>query len=146
MTSSGFLGTRASWAADLNLIVQVVLMLVLVAGILRAKKGNFSTHHTWMTAVVLVNGALIVAIMNPAFFRVLPSALSDASVQPKMILPHFVIGILAELMGLYAAVTGRMDLPEALRVKGQKQFMRVLAVLWILALVGGIVMYGVWYL
>jgi uncharacterized membrane protein YozB (DUF420 family) len=145
MSGSGFLGTRASWAADLNLIAQVVLLLVLVAGILRAKKHDYTSHHGWMTAVVLANAALIVAIMNPSFFRALPLALVDAAIKPKMVLPHFVVGVLAELTGLYAVIGVKMDLPDTWRVRNTKRFMRITAVLWTIALVGGIVLYVVWY-
>jgi uncharacterized membrane protein YozB (DUF420 family) len=145
MSGSGFLGTRASWAADLNLIAQIVLLLVLVAGILRAKKHNYTSHHSWMTAVVLANAALIVAIMNPSFFRALPLALADTAIKPKMVLPHFVVGVLAELMGLYAVIDIKMDLPETWRVHNTKRFMRITALLWTMALVGGIALYVVWY-
>jgi uncharacterized membrane protein YozB (DUF420 family) len=146
MSGSGFLGTRASWAADLNLIAQVVLLLILVAGILRAKKPDFASHHSWMTAVVLANAALIVAIMNPSFFRALPLALVDAAIKPKIVLPHFVVGVLAELMGLYAVIAVRMDLPETWRLHNTKRFMQITAMLWTIALVGGIVLYVVWYI
>lgn len=146
MTGRGFLGTQASWAADLNLIAQVVLLVLLTVAVLRAKKGDLATHHTWMTVVVIVNAVLIVAVMNPTFFRVLPAALSDPALEPKMMLPHLLVGGLAELLGLYAVVAVRMDLPLGSQAHSQRRFMRVLAILWTLALVGGIALYALWYL
>ena len=146
MTGRGFLGTQASWAADLNLLAQIALLVLLTLAVLRAKKGDLATHHTWMTAVVIINAVLIVAVMNPTFFRVLPAAIRDPSLKPRMMLPHFLVGTLAELLGLYAVVAVRMDLPLALQVRSQKRLMRVLAVLWTLSLVGGIALYVWWYL
>jgi hypothetical protein len=72
--NTGFLGTRAHWAADLNLIVQIVLLVGLIVGRLLVHRRNLTGHHTWMTAIVTVNAIMIIAIMNPAFFRLLPMA------------------------------------------------------------------------
>lgn len=146
MTGRGFLGTEASWAADLNLLAQIVLLALLTLAILRAKKGDLATHHTWMTVVVIVNAVLIVAVMNPTFFRVLPDAIRSPSLKPKMMFPHLVVGGLAELLGLYSIVAVKFDLPIAMQSHSQKRFMRLLAVLWTLALVGGIALYAFWYL
>jgi len=146
MTGRGFLGTQASWAADLNLLAQIVLLLLLTMAVLRAKKGDLATHHTWMTVVVIANAVLIVAVMNPTFFRVLPTAINDPSLEPKMMFPHMLVGGLAELLGLYAVVAVKIDLPIAMQAHSQKRFMRLLAVLWTLALVGGIALYIFWYL
>ena len=146
MTGRGFLGTQASWAADLNLLAQIALLVLLILAVLRVKKGDLATHHTWMTAVVIINAVLIVAVMNPTFFRVLPAAIRDPSLKPRMMLPHFLVGTLAELLGLYAVVAVRMDLPLTLQVRSQKRLMRILAVLWTLSLVGGIALYVWWYL
>ncbi len=144
--NTGFLGTSASWAADLNLIVQIVLLLVLFAGRVQAKRRNLTVHHNWMTAIVTVNAVMIIAIMNPAFFRLLPSAVRNPNA-PELVLPwpHALVGGLAELMGLYAVLWMRMDLPELLRMRNIKWFMRISFLLWALALVGGIVLYWVQY-
>jgi uncharacterized membrane protein YozB (DUF420 family) len=140
--NSGFLGTRANWAADLNLIVQVALLVVLFVGRVQAKRRSLTVHHNWMTAVVVVNAAMIVAIMNPAFFRLLPLVWRRlGALGPMVLWLHVVAASLAELMGLYAVLAMRMDLPELLRTRNLKWFMRITFLLWVLALVAGIVIY-----
>ncbi len=140
--NTGFLGTRASWAADLNLILQVVLLVVLFAGRMQAKRRSLTVHHNWMTAVVVVNAILIVAVMNPSFFRLLPLVWQRlGALGPMVLWLHVITASLAELMGLYAVLSVRMDLPESLRMRNLKWFMRVLFLLWFLALVAGIVIY-----
>lgn len=146
MTGRGFLGTKASWAADLNLLAQIVLLVLLTLAILRAKKGDLATHHTWMTVVVIVNAVLIVAVMNPTFFRVLPDAIRAPSLKLRIMFPHLVVGGLAELLGVYSIVAVKIDSPIAMQSHSQKRLMRLLAVLWTLALVGGIALYALWYL
>ncbi len=145
--NTGFLGTRASWAADLNLIVQIVLLVGLVLGRIQAKSRNLTGHHTWMTAIVVVNAVMIIAIMNPAFFRLLPLAWPKLGAPgPILLWLHVVVALLAELMGLYAVLWMRMDLPELLRTRNLKWFMRINFLLWTLALVGGIVLYWARYM
>jgi uncharacterized membrane protein YozB (DUF420 family) len=145
--NTGILGTRASWAADLNLIVQIVLLVVLFAGRVQAKRRNLTVHHNWMTAIVAVNAVMIIAIMNPAFFRLLPMAWRNLSAPGPMLLwLHVVVAVLAELMGLYAVLSINMDLPDSLRMRNLKWFMRINFLLWALALVGGIVLYWVRYM
>jgi uncharacterized membrane protein YozB (DUF420 family) len=145
--NTGFLGTRASWAADINLIVQIVLLVVLVAGRVQAKRRNLTVHHTWMTVVVAVNAVMIIAIMNPAFFRLLPLAWPRLGAPgPTLLWLHVVVAVLAELMGLYAVLWMGTDLPELLRMRNLKWFMRINFLLWTLALVGGIVLYWARYM
>jgi len=139
---TGFLGTRANWVVDLNLIVQILLLVVLVGGLVQAKRRSLTVHHTWMTAIVAVNAIMIVAVMNPAFFRLLPVVWHRlGALGPKLLWLHVVVATLAELMGLYAVLSLRMDLPELLRVRNLKWFMRIAFVLWTVALIGGIVIY-----
>lgn len=145
--NTGFLGTRANWAADLNLIVQIALLLVLVAARAQAKRRNLNVHHRWMTAIVTVNAVMIVAIMNPSLFRLLPSAVRDPGAPALVLpLPHALVGVLAEVMGLYAVLSMRMDLPDSWRTRNLKWFMRITFLLWAVALVGGIVLYWVRYM
>jgi uncharacterized membrane protein YozB (DUF420 family) len=145
--NTGFLGTRASWAADLNLIVQIALLVGLVAGLVLAKGRKLTAHHTWMTAIVTVNAAMIIAIMNPAFFRLLPLTWPKLGAPGPMLLwLHVVVALVAELMGVYAVLWLRMDLPELLRMRNLKWFMRINFVLWTLALVAGIVLYWARYM
>jgi uncharacterized membrane protein YozB (DUF420 family) len=145
--NTGFLGTRANWAADLNLIVQIASLLVLVAARVQAKRRNLNVHHRWMMVIVAVNAVMIVAIMNPSLFRLLPSAVRDLGAPALVLpLPHAVVGALAELMGLYAVLYIRMDLPDSLRPRNVKWFMRITFLLWALALLGGIVLYWVRYM
>lgn len=144
--NTGILGTRASWAADLNLLAQIVLLVVLIVGRVQAKKRQLVAHHTWMTAMVVANAVLIIAVMNPAFFRLLPSALSDpGSTQTIAIWAHASLGAAAELIGVYAVLSMRMDVPESWRIRNVKWFMRIAFLLWALALVVGIVLYWVQY-
>ena len=52
---NGFLGTGATFEADLNLVVQVVMGVALVAGALLAKRKRYVAHGICQTTVLLLN-------------------------------------------------------------------------------------------
>jgi hypothetical protein len=51
----GFLGTAAGFGADLNLTVQLIMGLALIAGAFLARGRRYATHAVCMTAVLLLN-------------------------------------------------------------------------------------------
>ncbi|MBC7262022.1 MAG: DUF420 domain-containing protein [Chloroflexi bacterium] len=140
---SGIFGTKATLIADINLISQVVILAILAIGVFQAKARKFQAHHTLMTVAVVANAVLIIAIMNPSFFRILPFALRNPGAdKPTVLWPHMLFGAVAELLGVYivlAANTGRPDKQHF------KWLMRITFFLWVLALIAGIVLYFVWY-
>jgi uncharacterized membrane protein YozB (DUF420 family) len=145
--NTGFLGTRANWAVDLNLIVQIVLLVGLVVGRIKAKRRDLTGHHAWMTAIVAVNAVMIIAIMDPAFFRLLPLVWRRlGAAGPMLLWAHVGVALVAELMGLYAVLWVRTDLPQLVRTHHLKWFMRINFLLWTLALVGGLVLYWARYM
>lgn len=51
----GFLGTKAGLQADLNLILHLVILVLIVAGFMFARRKKFDIHEKWMfPAIVLV--------------------------------------------------------------------------------------------
>jgi plastocyanin/uncharacterized membrane protein YozB (DUF420 family) len=148
----GFLGTTATFCADLNLLAQIALALTLLVGAYFAVKKDFNTHQKIQSTVVVFNLFLIAFIMATSYTREiipgLPSNLVRLRAQVSTV--HLVLGALAWLAGLYIvlrmAKRTRGLIPERLRVKKHlKLFMRsLLALWWIVALIG-ISTYFVWY-
>ena len=144
----GFLGTHASFAADLNLIVQVLLGAGLLAGALLARAKRYSTHGAVMTAVLLLNLVPIALMMGPSFHEsVLPRLLTRMG-KPYVAVAafHGISGTAGELMGLYIVLVARTTLiPERLRFKKWKVWMRWEAAAWAVAVTSGIATYLTWY-
>jgi hypothetical protein len=132
--------------ADINLILQIVILVVLTIGAFQARRGRIDAHHALMTAAVVVNAVAIIAIMNPAFFRVLPFALRNPGARgPTVMWPHAALGAVAELMGVYLVIRLKLDPARASDLGGLRRVMVVTLLLWTAALVAGIAMYFVWY-
>lgn len=136
----GFLGPGATFAADLNLIVQFVMAAALFAGVLLAKQQRYKAHGFCQTTVLLLNLLMIGLVMwlayrqaNPLF----PKALRRSYYAVPMI--HAALGTAAELLGLYIVlVAGTNVAPEWLRFRNWKPWMRTEFVLWLVVVSSGI--------
>jgi len=144
---NGFLGMGATYWADLNLVLQVLMGLALLLGWRLARKGNFQAHGLCQSAVMVLNLILIVMIMLPAFNRQvaakIPSGFHNAYYLAAAI--HASLGTLAELLGLYVVLVATKLLPETLRFKNWKRWMKTTLALWWLTLLFGIGTYYYWY-
>lgn len=144
----GFLGTSAGFGADLNLTIQLIMGLALIAGALLARAKRYATHGACMTAVLLLNLVPITAVMRPSFDElVLPRLAGHLHKRYCAVAAvHGVLGSAAELLGLYVLlVAGTNLLPETWRFKRWKVWMRLEFALWMAVLFSGIGTYIVWY-
>lgn len=142
-----FLGTGATYRADLNLVLQVVMGLALLLGWWLARRQKFRAHGFCQSAVMILNLALIVMIMLPAFNRQVqpkvPSGLSDAYYLVAAI--HAGLGTLAEFLGLYVVLVATNLLPASLRFQNWKLWMKTTLALWWISLLFGFGTYYYWY-
>jgi uncharacterized membrane protein YozB (DUF420 family) len=146
----GLLGTRATLVADINLILQIIVLIVLIVSTLQARRRGLSTRRTLTMIAVMLNAFLIVAIMNPSFFRILPFALRNPGAPvPTWLWPHVVLGASAELIGVYLIVSSNLDWDSSTSGGPVRRRMRNLArfmlLLWALALAVGLVIYRTLY-
>jgi len=145
---NGFLGTGATFAADLNLVVQLIMGTALIAGSVLAKRKCYRAHGICQTSVLLLNLLMIGLVMWPSFQQQVKPAMSKALHKWyfEVALLHGVLGITAEMLGLYIViVAGTNILPQWLRFNHWKLWMRTEIVLWAVALLGGLATYCAWY-
>jgi uncharacterized membrane protein YozB (DUF420 family) len=145
----GFLGTGATFEADLNLVVQFVMAGALAAGVVLARQKRYRAHGICQTTVLLLNLLMIGLVMWPSFRRQvnprLPKLLHKAYYAAPMI--HAALGITAELLGLYIVlVAGTNVLPAWLRFRNWKRWMRAEFVLWVVVVITGLGTYYAWYI
>jgi uncharacterized membrane protein YozB (DUF420 family) len=144
----GFLGTYASFAADLNLVVQLAMGLTLLAGAWLARRNKYKAHGICASAVLILNLFLIGFVMWPAFHQqVLPRIPARLSRMHYAIATlHGALGAVAELLGLYIVlVAGTNLLPRSWKFRRWKLWMRIELALWWIVLVTGMATYFVWY-
>jgi uncharacterized membrane protein YozB (DUF420 family) len=147
-SATGFLGTPASLAADLNLVVQIAMGVALIAGAFLARARRYAAHGACMATVLLLNLVAIVAVMWPSFDQLVLPRLGRHLNRPYFAVAtiHGVFGGMAELLGLYILlVAGTNIVPKAWRFRRWKLWMRVELVLWMAVLLSGVATYMLWY-
>jgi uncharacterized membrane protein YozB (DUF420 family) len=146
---NGFLGTGATFEADLNLVVQVIMGGALIGGAVLAKRKRYTAHGICQTTVLLLNLVMIGLVMWPSFQQQVKPTL------PKVLrkwyyaaaTSHALLGIMAELLGLYIViVAGTSALPQWLRFTNWKRWMRTELMLWSIVLLTGVGTYYAWYI
>ena len=145
----GFLGTGATFAADLNLVVQLVMGAALLVGGLLAKQKRYAARGVCQTTVQLPNLLIIALVMWPSFHQqvgpVFPRAFHKRYFTVATI--HGALGMAAELLGLYIVmVAGTHLLPQRLCFKRWRLWMRVELMLWSAVLFSRLWTYYVWYI
>jgi len=144
----GFLGTGATFVADLNLLVQLGMGLALLAGTFLARRKRFAAHGVCQTTVLALNLVMIALVMWPSF-RMLrpqfPGALRDRFYAVATI--HAALGTAAELLGLYIVLVAATSIvPRRLRFQNWKVWMRSELALWWVVVLFGVGTYYVWYM
>ncbi len=145
----GFLGTGATFGADLNLITQVIMGAALIAGAFLARWKRYCAHAVCQTTVLLLNLVMIALVMWPSFHRQvippLPEHLGDRYY--AMASAHAALGTAAELLGLYIVLAcGTSFLPRRLRFRNWKRWMHIELALWWVVVLGGAGTYWAWYM
>jgi uncharacterized membrane protein YozB (DUF420 family) len=145
----GFLGTNATVSADFNLAAHIAMGIALLGGMLLARRGHYRAHKYCQSTVLLLNLPLIAFIMVPSFRDQvqpqLPGSLGDRFYVVATV--HAVIGVLAQVLGLYIIlVAGTTLIPRGLRFKRYKLWMRIELALWWIVVLAGVGVYSVWYM
>jgi uncharacterized membrane protein YozB (DUF420 family) len=144
----GFVGTWASFNADLNLLAQIAMGVALLAGTFLARAKRYAAHGACQAVVLILNLPMIALVMWPSLqVRVLPQLIRHFGKRYYAVATiHGVLGALAEALGLYILLAaGTNILPRAWRFQRWKLWMRIELALWWVVLLSGIGTYYVWY-
>ena len=145
---SGFLGTGATFAADVNFIVQLAMGGALIVGVILAKLKRYRAHGTCQTTVLLLNVWMIALTMWPSFREQVVPRIPKAPERSYYAIAtiHMLLGTSAELLGIYIVLVAGTELvPPLLRFTNWKRWMRIELALWLLALTWGLGTYYEWY-
>jgi uncharacterized membrane protein YozB (DUF420 family) len=136
----GLFGTNASILADLNLLLQILLLVILFSGFMLGKKktaDSLKAHGRVMTVLLALNALSILLVMGPSFFLKLEAVASEISVIGfPLSLVHHSVGLIAEILG--AVLVFR-------KFGNVRMWMRLTFTLWLVALVLGIGFYVRYY-
>jgi uncharacterized membrane protein YozB (DUF420 family) len=143
MLSEGFLGRPSTFGADLNLLIQIALGLLLLAGLLLARRSRYAMHGACQSLALVATLVMTAIWMLPAYHNNYGPAIFKLGNRVSVAAAaHVVVGGLALLLGIYVVlVAGTSLVPEALRFSNYKVWMRTLISVWWLALLLGVLTY-----
>jgi len=125
--------------ADGNLILQFVILALLFVGLFYKQKGKFVFHGSTMLIAVVLNAVSFFLVMWPSFvtfdFSVLDSPIKIMS------LTHGILGGVAEILGVFLVAAWGLQKNVQSCIK-RKMIMRITIILWLIALVLGILLYA----
>jgi len=144
----GLFNPYAIFLADVNLLLQMVILAVLLAGFLLVKfKRSFMKHGVTMLAALVLHTVLIFGIMVPSLLSMeeagLLTNLSDRLA--FFTIPHAILGSIVEIMAIYFVGTflfNRGDVKSCLK---NKRLMQVTIILWFLEIILGVYIYVLLY-
>lgn len=143
----GFLGTSANWAADMTLMVSVLVALILTAGAMTAVWGKYTIHRVLQTIGVILNAVLVFWMMVLPFRDFvapgLPQRLNESFYFVTTL--HAAVGFTALFFGIFVALRGNGLMIKLLRFNNYKLFMRISYGLYMLATLIGIWVYFTWF-
>ncbi len=148
---TGFLGTGATFGADLNLLLFVLLLVpLMLIGFRYARRKQFKNHKYVMTTVTLFNWVLIALIMAVSYNDNVRPGLPDHLNHAFFLDPtvHALVALTAQLSATYLVIRMWFEksLPKRLLVLNFKPWMRLTLGLWLVAATLGVVTYAEWYL
>jgi len=128
-----------------------MVLLVLFAVVVRARNRGLSTQRALLAVAVMLNAVLIIAIMNPSFFRIFPFAVRNPGAPvPRLLWPHVLVGVVAELAGVCLIASEQLDSDSTMRLGPfrckPRRVLGVMLFLWTLALIVGLAIYSRLYM
>src|SRR3990172_4572502 len=145
VTMQALLGTRL--AADVNLAAQIVLLVGLWIGFYFARTGQVTRHASMQTTMVMANLFFILFVMVPSFYQYVILGGTTGGIVARLMLIHGLLGLVAQLMGVYLVLRMRTKLiPARFRVRNFISMMWWTLGLWTVIFVLGIGIYYYRYL
>ena len=144
----GFLGTQANFAADMTLLLSLLVALIFSYGFYLARQGRFDTHKWVQTLGALINVVLVLWLMILPYrdFIIRDSGGPRESVFYSVTMLHAFVGFFAFTLGNFVVLRGHNLVPRRLRFNNYKPFMRTAYALYMVTTALGVGTYLTWFI
>jgi hypothetical protein len=144
----GFLGTRATFGADLALVLILISSTLFTIGWQLAVHKHYETHRWVQTSAAIINASVVLVVMVGSFWGFTLPEVSRNLVRPSVwvTVVHAFVGTVAFLFGVFVVLRGNKLVPKRWRFRNYKLFMRTAYGLYMFATLVGIAVYIVTYM
>ena len=144
---SGIFNTEAVFIADINLVIQIISFVMLLAGLIYKIRGRFKMHGSFMGIAVFLHLISFLLAMGPSFlagFELFTTNTLQTVVQTMWI--HAISGAVSLILGFFLIIAW---IPKPSNIGpcfGRKRIMDATIILWSISLAFGIVTYIIFYI
>jgi len=141
----GLFNVHAPFLADLSLLLQVAILLVLLASLRLKFRRSYLKHGISMGLAVVLHTVSIFAVMVPSLLAsggLFGDLLNRLAL---VVLSHAALGSLVEVLGLYLLIVLALNRGFSKACFKNKMIMRVTLVLWVVELIVGVYVYFLLY-
>jgi hypothetical protein len=143
----GFFGTAANRAADLTLLLMLLIAALFSLGVVLARRRRYTAHRWVQTSAAVLNLGMVAWMMilpyRDFIVRDLGGPRQAAFYQITSL--HALIGLVALTFGLFVTLRGNGLVPKVLKFRNYKLFMRTAYGLYMLATLLGVIVYWLWF-
>lgn len=139
----GFLGTHATVVSDLSLILILLTAIMFTVGWQLARHGHYETHRWIQTTAAVINAIVVFTVMITSYVtHILPGIPAKLLTGDYAVTTvHAIVGTIGLLLGIFVVLRGNELVPNALRFKNYKAFMRTSYTFYMLATLLGVLVY-----
>jgi uncharacterized membrane protein YozB (DUF420 family) len=143
----GFLGTNANFAADMTLVIMLLIAALFTVGFALARAEKYTAHRWVQTAGALLNLIMVLWLMVLPFrdFIVRDIGGPRPNIFYTVTTLHAVFGLSAVVFGLFVVLRGNNLMIKPLRFDNYKPYMRIAYALYMLTTLIGIWVYVTWF-
>lgn len=146
--SDGFFGTAANFAADMTLLLSMIVALLFSIGFYLARKEKYGAHKWIQTSGAVLNIILVLWLMILPYrdFIVRDRGGPRESVFYSVTMLHAAVGFFAFIFGNFVVLRGHGLMPKKLKFNNYKPYMRTAYGLYITTTLLGIWVYVTWFI
>jgi uncharacterized membrane protein YozB (DUF420 family) len=130
------------------LVTELAIASLLAVGAIAVRLGHVRAHRAIQGSMVLLNIPIVLALMVPSYLANVSPGIPGDIGQAFYLWPTvmLVAGGVAEALGVYIVlVAGTNLVPERLRFRRYKLWMRTELILWWLVVLAGVATYYSWW-
>ncbi len=144
---AGFFGINANFAADMTLLLSMLVALLFSVGFFLARKGMYDTHKWVQTSGAILNIVLVLWLMILPYrdFIVRDTGGPRESIFYSVTMLHAIIGFFAFVFGNFVVLRGHKLVPLKLRFENYVPYMRAAYALYLTTTFLGIWVYWTWF-
>ena len=132
---------------DLNLIVQIIAFILVLAALVYKAKGKFKIHGSIMGVAVILHFVTFIVAMGPSFVKSIDFFMTETSqLGVQTLWVHALTGVLSLVLGFFLVFAWITNVSKIELCFRRKRIMDATIILWAVSLVFGIATYLIFYI